>query len=218
MPITHTKVSAIADDPAAAAAGEVLPSDWNADHDIALDAADMVPAGSDTQVQYNDNGALGADAGMTYDEATDYLRLIGGIHLSSGATESNITTDGNAIVMKTNGGIRALAFRYDYMAIQSYGGLKWGDLTSFAFDTTIERDAASVTKTTDGSGNYGSHKARYFKNETRTVATLATAASAGAGAKAFVTDANATTFASIVAAGGANGVPVYSDGTNWRIG
>jgi hypothetical protein len=38
------------------------------------------------------------------------------------------------------------------------------------------------------------------------------------GGRAFVTDANATTFASIVAAGGANGVPVYSDGTDWRIG
>lgn len=59
---------------------------------------------------------------------------------------------------------------------------------------------------------------KYFNNGTLTVATLPTAATAGAGARAFVTDANATTFASIVAAGGANGVPVYSDGTNWRIG
>jgi len=51
-----------------------------------------------------------------------------------------------------------------------------------------------------------------------TVATLPAAATAGAGSIAFVSDANATTFASIVAGGGANGVPVYSDGTNWRIG
>lgn len=51
-----------------------------------------------------------------------------------------------------------------------------------------------------------------------TVAGLTPAATAGAGARSFVTDANATTFASIVAGGGANGVPVYSDGTNWRIG
>jgi hypothetical protein len=50
------------------------------------------------------------------------------------------------------------------------------------------------------------------------VAALPAAATAGAGARAFVTDANATTFASIVAGSGANGVPVYSDGTNWRIG
>lgn len=38
------------------------------------------------------------------------------------------------------------------------------------------------------------------------------------GMRAFVTDANATAFASIVAGGGANPVPVYHDGTNWRIG
>jgi hypothetical protein len=58
------------------------------------------------------------------------------------------------------------------------------------------------------------------KGTTYTVATLPSASgtTAGAGARAFVTDANATTFASIVAGGGANGVPVYSDGTNWRIG
>lgn len=53
---------------------------------------------------------------------------------------------------------------------------------------------------------------------TTTVSGLPSAATATAGARAFVTDANATTFASVVAGGGANGVPVYSDGTNWRIG
>ena len=51
-----------------------------------------------------------------------------------------------------------------------------------------------------------------------TVAALPAAGTAGAGTRAFVTDANATTFASVVASGGANLVPVYSDGTNWRIG
>lgn len=32
--VTHTKVSAIADDPTASAAGQVLPSDWNANHTL----------------------------------------------------------------------------------------------------------------------------------------------------------------------------------------
>lgn len=39
-----------------------------------------------------------------------------------------------------------------------------------------------------------------------------------AGVRGFVTDATATTFASVVAGGGANGVPVYFDGSAWRIG
>jgi len=38
------------------------------------------------------------------------------------------------------------------------------------------------------------------------------------GRRRFVTDATVTTFASVVAGGGANKVPVYDDGTNWRIG
>lgn len=58
----------------------------------------------------------------------------------------------------------------------------------------------------------------YSRYKPLTVATLPAAATAGAGATYFVTDATATTFASIVAGGAANGVPVYSDGTNWRIG
>jgi hypothetical protein len=36
--------------------------------------------------------------------------------------------------------------------------------------------------------------------------------------RSWVTDATATTFASIVAGGGTNKVPVYYDGANWRIG
>lgn len=51
-----------------------------------------------------------------------------------------------------------------------------------------------------------------------TVATLPSASTVGAGARAFVTDANATTFNSTVAAGGANAISVTSDGTNWKIG
>lgn len=51
-----------------------------------------------------------------------------------------------------------------------------------------------------------------------TVATLPSAVTSGVGARSFVSDATATTFASTVAGGGANKVPVYSDGTNWKIG
>ncbi len=56
---------------------------------------------------------------------------------------------------------------------------------------------------------------------TTAVGTLPTCNSAHKGARHFVTDANATFTAGIgavVAAGGANNVPVTCDGTNWRIG
>jgi hypothetical protein len=57
-----------------------------------------------------------------------------------------------------------------------------------------------------------------FGTGSKTVSTLPSAVTAGAGARAFVTDANSTTFHATVAGGGANKVPVVSDGTNWLIG
>jgi hypothetical protein len=50
------------------------------------------------------------------------------------------------------------------------------------------------------------------------VATLPGAASLGVGARAFVTDSSVTTFGSTVAGGGSSKVPVYSDGTDWKVG
>lgn len=51
-----------------------------------------------------------------------------------------------------------------------------------------------------------------------TVATLPSAATSGIGARAFVSDALAPVFGSTVATGGAVKTPVYSDGTNWKVG
>jgi hypothetical protein len=54
-----------------------------------------------------------------------------------------------------------------------------------------------------------------------TVATLPVASASMTGARSFVGDANATMsigIGAIVAGGGSNRVPVYCDGTNWRIG
>ncbi len=39
-----------------------------------------VPGGLDTQVQYNDGGAFGGDAGLTYDDATDQLTIAGDLY------------------------------------------------------------------------------------------------------------------------------------------
>ena len=47
---------------------------------------------------------------------------------------------------------------------------------------------------------------------------LPSAVTVGAGARAFVSDATLNTFAAAYTGGGANNVPVYSDGAVWRIG
>jgi hypothetical protein len=54
-----------------------------------------------------------------------------------------------------------------------------------------------------------------IKQQTYTVANLPTGTS---GSRAFVTNALAPTFGAAVAGGGAVGVPVYHDGTSWKVG
>lgn len=51
-----------------------------------------------------------------------------------------------------------------------------------------------------------------------TTTVIPSASSAGVGARAFVSDATLNTFNSVYASGGTNKVPVFSDGTSWRIG
>ena len=51
-----------------------------------------------------------------------------------------------------------------------------------------------------------------------TVETLPSAVTATAGARTFVSDSSVTTFNTTVAGGGANTVPVFSNGTDWKVG
>jgi hypothetical protein len=85
-----------------------------------------------------------------------------------------------------------------------------------AYDVGLARDSAGVVKVTDGSAGTG-----YLKLIPTTVGALTAAATVGAGTKAFVTDATntlASHHGDVVAGGGSNFTPVYSDGTDWRIG
>ena len=86
--ITHTKVSAIADDPVAAAAGEVLPSHWNANHSL---------SGVGTMAEQNANAVAitgGAESGVTHsgDTIGTYLD-----HTAVAALSASVTTNSNDI-------------------------------------------------------------------------------------------------------------------------
>jgi hypothetical protein len=60
--------------------------------------------------------------------------------------------------------------------------------------------------------------AKWMNFGSSTVALLPAAATAGLGARAFVTDALAPSFGVAVTGGGAVSIPVYSDGTTWLVG
>lgn len=51
-----------------------------------------------------------------------------------------------------------------------------------------------------------------------TVATLPVAAAVVAGARTFVSDSSVTTFNTTVVGGGSNTVPVFFNGTDWKVG
>lgn len=94
-------------------------------------------------------------------------------------------------------------------------GFGWcNGASSFAApDTQLKRHAAGVVTATNGAGGVG-----YLRTPPTTVGALLSAATAGVGARSIVTDALAPTFMATVVAGGAVTAPVYSDGTNWKVG
>jgi hypothetical protein len=304
--ITHTKVSALADD---ADTSLVRPSDWNAEHVVAdgslsiakttglqaaLDAA-AAPAGSDTQIQYNNAGALGASAAVTFEVEDDdwgstQLRVYqnnglnsavvravaddfeawtaveayntwtdvvaglqryggcGGLWLGRGRGSNAARSDvlvGDALGVIKFAGICQSGARFDapghigceVKEVGTYIGanLVFGTKSMAAADPIyrmrLDADGGLVLRASSTVDPTGASKGAGTINATglyvsgvpvnipaTTVGALPSAATSGAGARSFVTDATATTFLSTAAGGGANKVPVVSDGTNWLIG
>lgn len=102
--------------------------------------------------------------------------------------------------------------------VRSDGGYGFSSNTTVtgSIDTALKRDKAGIVIPSDGSTGVG-----YFKSPPVTVSALPAAATAGAGTRGFVSDSTVAAsgnFGATVAGGGSNNVPVFSDGTNWRIG
>lgn len=58
----------------------------------------------------------------------------------------------------------------------------------------------------------------YIATGFTTFSSLPSAATAGKGARHYITDCNTATFNAVAAGGGGNSVPVVSDGSDWRVG
>ncbi len=84
-----------------------------------------------------------------------------------------------------------------------------GDARKFSLTTLVTFLSTAFTSLTLTS---------YVKVTPVLYADLPAAATAGAGARAFVTDSSTATFAATIAGGGANAVPCYSTGVVWKVG
>jgi hypothetical protein len=166
------------------------------------------------------NTAVGKDAGLLIVTGA-YNAALGWKALDAATTSNNTAVGASALGALTSGANNvALGFQAGDSLTTGSNNTVIGydaDVSAVGVSNEITMGNASVT-VFRVPGLTLTFSVKYFNHGTLTVATLPAAATAGAGARAFVTDANATTFASVVAGGGANGVPVYSDGTNWRIG
>lgn len=105
-------------------------------------------------------------------------------------------------------GIRIKAKTFGAVGIEqstdaAIGSQTWTEKWGFGSDGSL----LVGTTTSTGAGTVGT--------KVYTVGTLPTGAKGG---RSFVSDANSTTFAASAAGGGSNNVPVYHDGSAWRVG
>lgn len=144
--VRHLKVSAIPDDSAAADAGEVLPSDWNAGHVVEIDALDGVPIGAVTPAagtfttlstgtltatgQTSLGGAAGSEGlrVTTTASANRYVQISGGqsgvsspsVGVAGGSTALDLYTNGGGtfnFYTNGNGSARQVAFTHTASAV-----------------------------------------------------------------------------------------------------
>ena len=165
-------------------------------------------AGSNVTNYFSTNlNGVTRDGIIGFDYNANVLKLIHGTSFGNQSAGLNINSSNNVGL----GTVVPLAKLHAVAGAAATKGLiVQGAASQTANLQEWQNSAGTALASVDAAGN--------IKTTALTVANLTAAATAGAGAKAFVSDSNATTFAAVVAGGGANGVPVYSDGTDWRIG
>jgi hypothetical protein len=210
--------------------------------DITIPAG--TPAAPDTSVQFNNGGAFGGDAGLTYNAGTDALTVAGSVTVpllaspaatalslaSAGVTRANFSTAGHLLFNTDNtndiGALAATRPRTVYAAtsvVQGAGGGSGGvsiaggivSASNISAVSAVSGSTASFTTIT-GSGVVTGSTLR--TSTAFTVGTLPAASAGTRGRRAYVTDATAPTFMGALVGGGAVVTPVFDNGVAWVAG
>ena len=197
----------------------------------------QISAGSYTQIRYGDDASLANEkiTPTTGEKQWSGALAVGGLITAVNGVGidiglgSIIKRDGGtgrvtlSNAFDVNGNIRSAAeFRMTYGYVYGWGAD--GDYNSYVTAPSsgqlqMRGGSGYIDLSNSGAAVTGAVTASTtLKSASYAVGALPSAATAGAGARAFVSDASATTFLSVVAGGGANKVPVVSDGANWLIG
>lgn len=101
---------------------------------------DIGPAGSDTQVQFNDGGVIGADSDFTYDKSSNVL-TVNTIQLAKGGGTNSLRLGGSASSATTNSshafGARATATANGAIAIGDQGVASAANAIAIGNDQTV---------------------------------------------------------------------------------
>ena len=226
--------------------GKVAVPSYHPSNDLVIedvgDATLQIIAGATSMaaVRFSGDGVGSTPAYLGYDVATDdlWLRSSGALKMRSGGASfgfdlsaagamvpvSGVQTIGSNSVQLAELWTTDMRFgankRKFTGGVGSPNGVVSGSYGSIYTDQSAPTLATAiwVKVTTTSTTGWAPVRASV---EPCLVAALPSAASAGVGAEGWVTDATVTWAAgigAIVAGGGANAVPVKSDGTNWRIG
>lgn len=171
------------------------------------------------------NGTLAAS--LTTITASTQLILPNG----SSGTPAILFASANAIYANNTGSVIIVTGNGTTSVICSSGGIAVGNGGFYSFGATNAQvgNNGNNIKLLGGNTQAGtleiSDAIAAFSVAVKTLVTvvgsLPAAATAGVGARAFVTDGSTTLILGLglaVTGGGANKVPVYSDGTNWIVG
>jgi hypothetical protein len=172
---------------------------------------------ANTLAQRNGTNAQTFRAYNTFTDASNYERGV-----------FDWTTQSNSLTIGTQQAGSGIA-RSLRLITQGDGNLLFitNSVTRFDVSSLGLRATANLIWTADNTYDIGASGATRPRNlymgswirmATTTVASLPAAATAGAGARMFVTDALVPVFGSAVAGGGAVTVPVYSTGSAWNVG
>jgi hypothetical protein len=211
-------------------------------------AGNGTPGGSNTQLQYNNGGAFGGISDVTFNNSTNAFSITRTINTTNKIVigNSSVSNANNSIIIGRNANLYSQSNNFigiganittnvSYPASNAIviGGFAntitnnaiilnaSGNAINTAVSTLYVKPIAQAGdpqttvlsyNSSDGSILY----ANILRSPNVTVANLPNVSYSGA--RLFVNDANSTTFYSIVGGGGSNYVPVFSDGTNWRIG
>lgn len=184
-------------------------------------------AGTPSDLLGDTSGTVGLGCALYHSGNARFpYRMYLGEQNANSAPDSGLGYDAGLVVFGDNSGAfsgsmsRAFVVRGVDLLCNQNGAFRWGDCWSaYTYDAGIGRNAAGVMEANDG--NLGTLRDFKMRNTITPGTTVASLAGAAQGARSFVTDstvAAAGNFGAVVAGGGANIVPVYNDGTNWRIG